>query len=148
MAKKKPLPKVDPYLEGLMGKLLERLLQLEKKMDQVLAQTAKASSAPAASSAAAPAPPRRERQLYEAICADCSKVCEVPFRPSEDRAVYCKICWAKRKSGGQPHGMPILKPVVLPPKPPSKPLYVPPVAPVAAPPAKKTSSKKAKKKRR
>lgn len=31
-------------------------------------------------------------------CADCGKeITELPFEPSEDRAVYCKDCWLKRK---------------------------------------------------
>lgn len=42
----------------------------------------------------------RERMLHKAICADCNKECEVPFRPSQDRPVYCKDCFSKRKGGG------------------------------------------------
>ena len=39
----------------------------------------------------------RERVLHKAICADCNKECEVPFRPSQDRPVYCRDCFSKRK---------------------------------------------------
>jgi len=42
----------------------------------------------------------RERNYTRAICAECNKECEVPFRPSGDRPVYCKECFAKRKEGG------------------------------------------------
>lgn len=42
----------------------------------------------------------RERVLHKAICADCNKECEVPFRPSQDRPVYCRDCFSKRKGGG------------------------------------------------
>ncbi|PIU41762.1 MAG: hypothetical protein COS99_03730 [Candidatus Omnitrophica bacterium CG07_land_8_20_14_0_80_42_15] len=42
----------------------------------------------------------RERKLYKVICADCNKECEIPFRPSGDRPVYCKECFSKRKGGG------------------------------------------------
>ena len=106
-------PKVDPYLEGLMAKLLERLIGLEKKIDRVLAQTAgKAGAAPQVQP-----PPHRDRVLYEAICAECHKVCEVPFKPTEARPVYCKECWAKRKGGAQSRpGMPVLTPVAVTPK--------------------------------
>ena len=114
--KSKAVLKVDPYLEGLMSKLLDRLMSLDKKMDAVLARTAAGSSNGQPKSEA----PRRERVLYEAICADCHKVCEVPFKPSEDRAVYCKQCFAKRKSGGPGQNIPVLTPVALPPKPASK----------------------------
>jgi len=42
----------------------------------------------------------RERNFTRVICADCNKECEVPFKPSGDRPVYCKECFAKRKEGG------------------------------------------------
>ena len=41
----------------------------------------------------------KERVLHKAICADCNKECEVPFKPSQDRPVYCKDCFSKRKGG-------------------------------------------------
>ncbi len=41
---------------------------------------------------------RRERTLYPAVCADCRKNCEVPIKPAEGRPVYCKACFALRKS--------------------------------------------------
>ena len=146
--KKSKAPKIDPYVEGFMNKFMERLTHLEKKMDRLLSQTAgrgqaQASHPPPQTSQ----PPRRERQLYEAICADCSKVCEVPFQPSENRAVYCKACWAKRK--GQVPGMPILRPVSTSPKPAGK-LHLPvPVTPVSGKPkrAKKSPAKKTKKRK-
>jgi CxxC-x17-CxxC domain-containing protein len=37
--------------------------------------------------------------MYKAICADCKKECEVPFRPSGDRPVYCQECFSRRKAG-------------------------------------------------
>ena len=46
----------------------------------------------------------RERALHKAICADCNKECEVPFRPSQDRPVYCRDCFSKRKRGGSFRG--------------------------------------------
>ncbi|MBU4346019.1 MAG: hypothetical protein KKH29_01660 [Candidatus Omnitrophica bacterium] len=41
----------------------------------------------------------RERNFTQAICADCKKECEVPFRPSGDRPVYCRECFSKRNDG-------------------------------------------------
>jgi CxxC-x17-CxxC domain-containing protein len=36
----------------------------------------------------------RERpQMYEAVCSDCGKRCEVPFRPTGDKPVYCSQCF-------------------------------------------------------
>lgn len=37
---------------------------------------------------------RADRPMYKAVCAECGKPCEVPFRPSGDRPVYCKDCFA------------------------------------------------------
>ena len=42
----------------------------------------------------------RERILHKTICADCRKECEVPFKPTGDRPVYCKDCFSKRKAAG------------------------------------------------
>ena len=41
----------------------------------------------------------RPREMHKATCADCKKECEVPFKPSGDRPVYCKECFSKRKGG-------------------------------------------------
>ena len=44
--------------------------------------------------------PRRDfepREMHKAICAECKKECEVPFKPTEGKPVYCKECYAKRK---------------------------------------------------
>ncbi len=38
------------------------------------------------------------RQMHKAVCADCKRECEVPFKPNNDRPVYCKDCFSKRKS--------------------------------------------------
>lgn len=149
-------PKVDPFVEGLMAKLLERLVSLEKKVDTIVSQTAVRHSSngqslkPVSVPANIPAP-RRDRVLYEAICADCSKVCEVPFKPSEDRAVYCKECWAARK--GRPAGlssrpgMPVLTPVAIPPKPVSKLSAAAQAAQAHKKPKKSLAAKKSKKKK-
>ena len=40
---------------------------------------------------------RPPREMHKAICADCKKECEVPFKPSGDRPVYCKECYQKHR---------------------------------------------------
>ncbi len=37
------------------------------------------------------------REMHKATCADCGEECEVPFKPKEDRPVYCRGCFAKHK---------------------------------------------------
>jgi len=42
---------------------------------------------------------QHERIMHKAICADCKKECQVPFRPVEGRLVYCQSCFSRRKNG-------------------------------------------------
>ena len=40
---------------------------------------------------------RPPREMSKATCGDCGKECEVPFKPTAGRPVYCKDCYAKHK---------------------------------------------------
>ncbi|MBU1260702.1 MAG: DNA-directed RNA polymerase [Planctomycetes bacterium] len=45
--------------------------------------------------------PRRNfgpREMHKATCAECGQECEVPFKPKEDRPVYCKACYTKKRN--------------------------------------------------
>lgn len=37
--------------------------------------------------------PRRPSQMFHAVCSKCGQDCEVPFRPSSDKPVYCSNCF-------------------------------------------------------
>lgn len=37
-----------------------------------------------------------EREMFTASCAECGKDAKVPFRPREDRPVFCSECFAAR----------------------------------------------------
>ncbi|MBR9692512.1 hypothetical protein GOV07_01130 [Candidatus Woesearchaeota archaeon] len=37
------------------------------------------------------------REMHDAKCADCGKDCQVPFKPTEGRDVFCRDCFAKHK---------------------------------------------------
>ena len=37
------------------------------------------------------------REMHKAICADCNKECEVPFKPTEGKPVYCRECFQKNR---------------------------------------------------
>ncbi len=45
--------------------------------------------------------PRRDfdgpREMHKAVCSDCKQECEVPFKPTEGKPVFCRDCYAKRK---------------------------------------------------
>lgn len=41
-------------------------------------------------------PSRPQRELFDAVCADCGAECKVPFKPSANgKPVYCKDCYKK-----------------------------------------------------
>mgnify|MGYP003296557721 CR=1 FL=1 len=37
------------------------------------------------------------REMFDAVCVECGKECQVPFKPTEGKAVYCSECFAKMK---------------------------------------------------
>jgi len=81
---------------GLINKIQEQLNALDKKIDSLINRPM-----PQQPSQPKPTPPPsnlpKERVTYKAICADCSKECTIPFKPSGDRPVYCQDCFSRRK---------------------------------------------------
>src|SRR3989344_3618999 len=44
---------------------------------------------------------REERgRMYDAICSNCGKNCQVPFKPTGSKPVFCSDCFRKNESGG------------------------------------------------
>jgi CxxC-x17-CxxC domain-containing protein len=41
------------------------------------------------------------REMHKAVCSECGKDCEVPFKPNPERPVYCKDCWTKKRDEGR-----------------------------------------------
>lgn len=41
-----------------------------------------------------------DRQMYDATCSQCGKPCQVPFRPTGDRDVFCSDCFRDKKQAG------------------------------------------------
>jgi len=39
----------------------------------------------------------RDREMFDAKCADCGNECQIPFKPREDRPVYCNECFQNHK---------------------------------------------------
>ena len=37
----------------------------------------------------------RDRRMYPAVCDSCGKRCEVPFRPTSGKPIYCEDCFKK-----------------------------------------------------
>ena len=55
-----------------------------------------------------PRPERRSEgngsEQFSATCSECSKKCAVPFKPSQDKPVYCSACFGMKKSGNELRG--------------------------------------------
>jgi len=43
---------------------------------------------------------RREVKMTKVICSSCGKECEVPFKPTSSKPVYCDECFAKKGKAG------------------------------------------------
>jgi len=43
---------------------------------------------------------RREVEMTKVTCSECGEECEVPFKPTSTKPVYCRECFAKK--GGSP----------------------------------------------
>ncbi len=37
------------------------------------------------------------REMHKAVCSECGNECEVPFKPTEGKPVYCKECYMSKK---------------------------------------------------
>ena len=41
---------------------------------------------------------KSDREMFDAVCAECGQPCKVPFQPREDgRPVYCSNCFAAKR---------------------------------------------------
>ena len=45
---------------------------------------------------------REAKPMFKAVCAQCHKPCEVPFRPSGNKPVLCSFCFGEQKEGLRP----------------------------------------------
>ena len=39
-----------------------------------------------------------QREMFEAVCAECGKTTTVPFKPTQGRPVYCRDCFQSQRS--------------------------------------------------
>lgn len=46
----------------------------------------------------------RDREMHSAICDECGMECEIPFKPSTDKPIYCSDCFAKKNEGNSRGG--------------------------------------------
>lgn len=41
--------------------------------------------------------PFQQREMHKTVCDKCKQPCEVPFKPTKGKPVYCKECYKKLK---------------------------------------------------
>jgi CxxC-x17-CxxC domain-containing protein len=41
--------------------------------------------------------PFGDREMFDATCSSCGKPCQVPFRPTGEKPVFCRDCFAKQE---------------------------------------------------
>ncbi|MEI8339164.1 MAG: CxxC-x17-CxxC domain-containing protein [bacterium] len=39
----------------------------------------------------------RDKEMFSATCSECQKDCQVPFRPSNGKPIFCNDCFSKQK---------------------------------------------------
>ncbi|MBQ1225746.1 MAG: zinc-ribbon domain containing protein [Clostridia bacterium] len=39
-----------------------------------------------------------QKEMFEAVCAECGGVAKIPFQPTTDRPVYCSECFAAKRA--------------------------------------------------
>lgn len=44
------------------------------------------------------------RQMHRAVCDECGRDCEVPFKPSGDKPIYCSNCFENKGGGSNRSG--------------------------------------------
>ncbi|MFH1996663.1 MAG: CxxC-x17-CxxC domain-containing protein [Candidatus Omnitrophota bacterium] len=95
----------DQDIAVLLTTLVQKLASFEAKIDTVLSRipsqpimSSRQQQAPTVVSA--PEPRRDSRPMHKVVCADCGINCEVPFKPSAGRPVFCKKCYAERRKNG------------------------------------------------
>ena len=108
-------PKKNNDIVTIMTTIQEQLAVLDNKLDSFM--TKSLTELAQAMAASKPAPvrivsvpaqgqtlstERPGRPMYAVVCFECGQDCEIPFKPSGNRPVYCKTCFTRRKAGSTP----------------------------------------------
>jgi CxxC-x17-CxxC domain-containing protein len=40
---------------------------------------------------------RGPREMHDATCSECGQPCQVPFKPTDGRPVYCRDCYSSKR---------------------------------------------------
>lgn len=98
------LPVAQPAeqdLAGLINKMQQQLFSLERKIDTLINRPQAQPQQRSFQQRSFDRPrynDRPQRNIFKVICADCNKECEIPFKPSPGRPVYCRECFSRHKN--------------------------------------------------
>ncbi len=108
-------PQVETDLAGLVYKMYEQLVALEEKVDTLISRSSARTQDGDRFQKSGPRfrysehsgrggsrndDRSREKNFTHAVCSECGKECEIPFRPTGGRPVYCSDCFSERKDSG------------------------------------------------
>ncbi|MDD4203225.1 MAG: hypothetical protein PHQ52_07140 [Candidatus Omnitrophica bacterium] len=98
--------------DSIFDKFQKQLNEIEKKLDILISQdpkrptdnsysqrTSRGSNNYQSHDRTRPGTGFMERTYTRATCSECKKECEIPFKPSSGRPVYCSECFEKIKRG-------------------------------------------------
>lgn len=83
--------------------IVEETKAEEPKVEEIKAEELKteepvsSTTAPADDTVISTSTDQMGRQLYNVKCAKCGKDAQVPFKPSGDRPVFCRDCYAQQR---------------------------------------------------
>lgn len=97
---------IDSGVIALINKMQQQLVFLEKKIDILISQSSQRPSAAKGYGKTRQGNSFKERNLVKVTCAECNQECEVPFRPSGNRPVYCRDCFSKHRDSAPAFGKP------------------------------------------
>jgi CxxC-x17-CxxC domain-containing protein len=89
----------EPDILTLLQEIKTRLVFLEKKIDALSHQPQERHQDRPFSRERGDREGEFSQRGFKAICAECGQACEVPFKPTGDRPVYCRNCFSKREGG-------------------------------------------------
>ncbi len=100
--------KKDNDIYELITTIQGQLAVLDKKFDNFMTKSLTELAEALAAAKPAPVRPvivrqpamaqpggRLERPMFAVVCYTCGEDCEIPFKPSGNRPVYCKTCFIK-----------------------------------------------------
>nr|MBA4404897.1 hypothetical protein [Nanoarchaeum sp.] len=47
---------------------------------------------------------KKSFEMFDVVCDKCGKDCQVPFKPTNDKPVYCSDCFSKKEESGNEYG--------------------------------------------